>query len=152
MTPLFKKLQYKQQAVIHVLNAPASFKAEQEEMSKVCKVITSVSKAAEAEFVIMFVTKQKELDEQIDVLIAKLADNGILWFCYPKGTSKKYTSEINRDNGWQHLGDLGFEPVRAVAVDEDWSALRFRKVEHIKKMTRGFAMSEEGKKKSTKKG
>jgi hypothetical protein len=34
-----------------------------------------------------------------------------------------------------------------VAIDEDWSALRFRKAEHIKTMTRGFAMSEEGKKK-----
>ncbi len=34
-----------------------------------------------------------------------------------------------------------------VAIDEDWSALRFRKAENIKTMTRGFAMSETGKKK-----
>ena len=26
-----------------------------------------------------------------------------------------------------------FEPVRQVAIDEDWSALRFRNVAHIKK-------------------
>jgi hypothetical protein len=34
------------------------------------------------------------------------------------------------------LGDAGFEPVRQVAIDEDWSALRFRRVEYIKSMTR----------------
>jgi hypothetical protein len=36
-----------------------------------------------------------------------------------------------------------------VAVDEDWSALRFRKVEYIKMMTRKFeALSEKGKEKA----
>jgi hypothetical protein len=35
-------------------------------------------------------------------------------------------------------------------LNEDWSALRFRRVEFIKKMTRSFAMTEEGKKKTSK--
>jgi len=70
-------------------------------------------------------------------------------FAYPKKSSKKYTCEFNRDNGCQTLEDLGFEPVRMVAIDEDWSALRFRKVKHIKTLTRNpdWIMSEEGKKK-----
>ena len=69
--------------------------------------------------------------------IAKKANgDGMVWFAYPKGTSKKYKSEINRDNGWQILGELGFEGVRGVAIDEDWSALRFRRVEFIKAMNR----------------
>jgi len=42
------------------------------------------------------------------------------------------------------LADDGYEPVRQVAIDEDWSALRFRKVEQIKKMTRNFAYTEKG--------
>jgi hypothetical protein len=29
-----------------------------------------------------------------------------------------------------------FEPVRMVAIDEDWSATRFRRVEFLKNMTR----------------
>jgi hypothetical protein len=70
-----------------------------------------------------------------------------VWFAYPKGTSKRYTSQINRDKGWQVLGDLGFEPVRSVAIDEDWSASRFRRVEFIKKMTRAkeLRMTAQGK-------
>jgi hypothetical protein len=55
---------------------------------------------------------------------------------YPKGTSKKYQCEFNRDSGWTTLGAAGFEPVRVVAIDEDWSALRFRRVEYIKSMRR----------------
>ena len=38
--------------------------------------------------------------------------------------------------------------MRQVAIDEDWSALRFRKVEHIKTMTRSFAATEAGKAKA----
>ncbi len=34
------------------------------------------------------------------------------------------------------MGKAGFEPVRMVAIDEDWSAVRFRRVEFIKTMNR----------------
>jgi hypothetical protein len=54
----------------------------------------------------------------------------------PKGTSKKYKSQIDRDHGWNMLGHEGFEPVRMVAIDEDWSAKRFRRAGFIKNMTR----------------
>ena len=45
------------------------------------------------------------------------------------------------------LGGAGFEPVRQVAIDEDWSALRFRRVAHVKSLTRSKAMAltDEGK-------
>jgi len=55
-----------------------------------------------------------------------------LWFAYPQGTSKRYTCEFNRDTGWSALRSAGFDTVRQVAIDEDWSALRFRRVEYIK--------------------
>jgi hypothetical protein len=45
------------------------------------------------------------------------------------------------------LGAAGFEGVRMVAIDEDWTAVRFRRAEFIKTMTRGseWAMSARGK-------
>ncbi len=66
----------------------------------------------------------------------------------PKGTSKKHTCDFSRDSGWQIMGDLGYEPVRMVSIDDDWSAFRFRKVENIKKMTRSleWRMSEKARK------
>ena len=74
-----------------------------------------------------------------------------LWMVYPKGSSKKYKCEFNRDSGWPELGAAGFEPVRLVAVDEDWSAWRFRRVEHIKTMARDPAgtLSNAGRRKAS---
>jgi len=72
----------------------------------------------------------------IPIINKKLKGDGIVWFAYPKKTSKKYKVEIHRDYGWELVRKLGFESVRAVAIDEDWSALRFRKVEYIKTMSR----------------
>jgi hypothetical protein len=48
------------------------------------------------------------------------------------------------------MGKLGYESVRMVAIDEDWSALRFRKVEFVKIMTRdkSWVLTEEGKRKT----
>ena len=56
----------------------------------------------------------------------------MVWFAYPKGTSKKYKCDFNRDRGWDALKAAGFETVRAVAIDEDWTGLRFRRAEYIK--------------------
>lgn len=146
MTPLFKKLNYKNQSEIHVLHAPAELQLEWDEMAKVCSVKTKLGKGNVA-FVLAFVTKLTEIEKLAPQLAAQLEEDAVMYFCYPKGTSKKYSCDFNRDNGWQALGHLGFEPVRIVSLDENWTALRFRKVEHIKKMTRSFAMTEEGKKK-----
>jgi hypothetical protein len=145
MNPVFKKLNYKSQDPIYIINSPDSFQKEVEEVGSAVK--TSLTGAKSVTFFIGFVTKQKEVDELTKKVAPLIDGDGVLWFAYPKGTSKKYKCEFNRDNGWAELGKKGFEPVRMVAIDEDWSALRFRKAEHIKSMTRSFAMSDEGKKK-----
>lgn len=63
-------------------------------------------------------------------------------------TSKNYKCDFNRDSGWTSLGKYNLEPVRQVAIDDDFSALRFRKVEFIKTITRRdcFAITKEAKK------
>lgn len=147
MNPIFKKLNNKNQQQLHIVNAPASFKMDMNEMTGLAVVKDSLTGTKKVEFFLGFVTKQQEVDTLATKVAALLEPDGVFWFAYPKGTSKKYTCEFNRDNGWAELGKLGFEPVRMVAIDEDWSALRFRKAENIKTMTRSFAMSNAGKKK-----
>ena len=65
-------------------------------------------------------------------LAARAPGDPILWFAYPKGTSKKLTCDFNRDTGWARLAAAGFDTVRSIAIDEDWTALRFRRNEYIK--------------------
>jgi hypothetical protein len=114
-------------------------------MLDLAAIKVSLSGTKGVEFFLAFVTKQKEVDDLTKKISPLMIDDGVLWFAYPKGSSKKYKCEFNRDNGWNELGKLGWEPVRMVAIDEDWSALRFRKAEHIKTMTRSSALSEAGK-------
>ena len=149
MNDVFKKLNYKDQKVIYVINAPESFNKALNEMKDLASIKTNPPKSGEIEFVLSFVTKQKEVDTLTKQITSSMASDGVLWFAYPKGTSKKYTCEFNRDNGWKELGATGYEPVRMVAIDEDWSALRFRNVDHIKKMIRSRTISEKGKEKIT---
>jgi hypothetical protein len=122
--PTFAKLNLKDQAEIVVLNAPASFEPELKSLKGVA--VRRDAKGDDIDFSLAFVT----------TVAKKAKGDAVVWFAYPKGSSKKYKSQINRDNGWAVMGKAGFEPVRMVAIDEDWSALRFRRVEFIKTMNR----------------
>jgi hypothetical protein len=116
-------------------------------MEAFATIRTSLTGAKQVNFILTFVKTQRQIDSMATKLPQVLENDAVLWFAYPKGTSKKYNCDFNRDTGWNAFGTLGFEPVRMVAIDEDWSALRLRRVEHIKTMTRSFALSEAGKKK-----
>lgn len=132
--PTFDKLNLKDQTEIVVLNAPASFEPELKSLKGVA--VRRDAKGGDIDFSLVFVTTQKEVDALGPQVAKKVKGDAVVWFAYPKGSSKKYKSQINRDNGWAVMGKAGFEPVRMVAIDEDWSALRFRRVEFIKTMNR----------------
>ena len=150
MNPIFAKLNYKAQPEIIVINAPDSFLPAMDEIRSLATIVTDPQPIDAITFAIAFVKTQQEVDTLSPILSGKLKDDGALWLVYPKGSSKKHTCDFNRDTGWAVLGKLGFEPVRMVAIDEDWSALRFRRVEYVKKMTRrsSHALTEAGKAKS----
>mgnify|MGYP001320454756 FL=1 len=131
MPSVFDKLNLKHQREILVINAPPSFESELAALKDVA-VLRDAKKVKTVNFAIAFATKQAEVDELSKVLAAKAEGDALLWFAYPKGTSKRYQCEFNRDAGWDVLRSAGFDSVRMVAIDEDWSALRFRRVEYIK--------------------
>ena len=131
MSTLFEKLNLKLQREIVVINAPASFEPELAALKDVV-VLRDAKNAKAVHFALAFATKQAEVDALSKALTAKAEGDALLWFAYPKGTSKKYQRDFNRDSGWDVLRSAGFDTVRAVAIDKDWSALRFRRVEFIK--------------------
>ncbi|MDO9257502.1 MAG: hypothetical protein Q7U54_18435 [Bacteroidales bacterium] len=136
MTPLFKKLNYKNQLEILAINPPESFSNELGIMAESASIFKSEDEMPGIEFALVFVTKQLEIDEMIPRIYPKLKGDAVLWFCYPKGSSKKYKCDFNWDTGWKELKKINLEPVRQIAIDDDWSALRFRKIEFIKTMCR----------------
>jgi hypothetical protein len=139
MSPLFNKLNLGTHRVLHVLGAPASFDSELQQLQGVTvhRTLSGHDSAHDgAHFVIAFAFQQATLDAFSHAIAKATAGDAVVWIAYPKGTSKNYRCEFNRDSGWAVLGDAGFETVRQVAIDDDWSGLRFRRAQFVKKMTR----------------
>lgn len=130
MSPVFAKLNLKNQPEILVLDAPASFEPELATLGEV-RVRRDLAKAATVTFALVFVMRQQTLDALSAAVAGKAEGDALLWFAYPKKTSRRYACEFNRDTGWDVLRAHGFDTVRQVAIDEDWSALRFRRKEYI---------------------
>jgi len=130
-----------------VLNVPISFETQLQSLQVVTSIYRNPNETATIDYAMIFVTQEVEIQEIINSIYNKLEGDFVLCFCYPKGSSKKYKCDFNKDNGWQSLGALSLEGVRMVAIDEDWSALRFRKTEFIKTLTRSkyFTISADGK-------
>lgn len=133
MTALFTKLNLKDQGCVHVLDAPASFEPE---LAALQGVTVQRSVAGPVDFALAFVITCAQRDAACAILAAAAQGDAVLWLAYPKGSSKTYRAEFNRDCGWAVLGAAGFEPVRQVAIDADWSALRFRRAQYLGRVTR----------------
>lgn len=131
MATTFEKLNLKDQREILVLDAPESFMPELSRLKGIT-IHRTLAPVSEIHFSLAFVTRKSEVDALSAPIAKRAKGDAIVWFAYPKGTSKKYKCDFNRDNGWDKLRALGWETVRAVAIDEDWSALRFRRSEFVK--------------------
>ena len=75
--------------------------------------------------VIAFARSSAEADTLAPAAIGAVKRNGLLWLCYMKGGAKAGT-DLNRDILWKHLTRHGIQGVRQVAIDDVWSAMRFR--------------------------
>jgi hypothetical protein len=135
MASIFERLNLKARQEIVVLQAPKSFEPELARLP-VITIHHHLESVADANHTIASpLTRKSEVDTLAPQIAARAKGDAIVWFAYPKGTSKKYTCDFNRDTGWAALKALGFETVRAVAIDEDWTALRFRRVEFVRPRT-----------------
>jgi hypothetical protein len=53
-----------------------------------------------------------------------LAEPGAFWVAYPKANA----TDINRETLWPILAEFAMRPAAQVAIDDVWSAMRFRKL------------------------
>lgn len=80
--------------------------------------------AASAEGVLVFVKTLADVDAKAKPAIAAAKEDGLAWIAYPK--AGKLGTDLNRDILWKHLLKEGIQGVRQVALDDTWSAMRFR--------------------------
>ncbi len=84
------------------------------------------------EYVQLFASSQKELENQLEKLVPLGKHDCIFWACYPKGTGT-IKCDIKRDSVWAAFNKVGLDSVTAVSIDDTWSALRARPIEMIGK-------------------
>lgn len=79
------------------------------------------------DFVHLFVESRQEYSERIGKAIELLSETGMLWISYPKSSGKnKY--DINRDVLFTLLPEQGFTACASAALDDKWSAMRFKRI------------------------
>ncbi|MCW5851528.1 MAG: hypothetical protein KIT87_15760 [Anaerolineae bacterium] len=132
---LLKKLLVKSGMRVLVLNAPDGYLARLEPPPDGA----SLSTQAEGVFdlVQLFVAQKAQLDTVWQTVQSAVKPGGVVWLAYPK-LSSKVKSDMTRDRGWETVRAAGWEPVTQIAIDDIWSALRFRPVSEIPSLTRKF--------------
>ena len=132
MKELLCKLNYKGQERIALINAEEDFALSLANELRDVVIDKEIDPRYPYSFIILFVKSVSEVDHLTPMALHNLMADGILWFCYPKKTSKKYRTDLDRDHGWKSLNDSGLFGVRMVSIDDDWSAFRFRNAKFIK--------------------
>ncbi|HVT69822.1 MAG TPA: hypothetical protein VHF26_18870 [Trebonia sp.] len=77
-----------------------------------------------ADAVVAFARNQAELAAVAGPVVEAARQDRLAWVAYPKGG--RLGTDLNREILAGLLTAQGVQPVRQVAIDETWSALRFR--------------------------
>ncbi|MEI8278970.1 MAG: YdeI/OmpD-associated family protein [Bacteroidota bacterium] len=84
---------------------------------------------------VFFAIDKKTIDANMERIVAKLQEGALFWILYPK-KSGSINSHMSRDESWEIAKNVGYAPVTSSAIDNDWTALRFKKKSHIKNALR----------------
>jgi hypothetical protein len=119
---LIKKLRYKQGPAL-VLNPPEGY---------ILGIESDNAATEQFDFIQLFVNNSEEVEKWLAEALPLLNEDALFWITYPKQSSKVKT-DINRDSLFKLVQELSpYRAVSNVAVDEKWSALRFRHQEKVK--------------------
>jgi hypothetical protein len=82
--------------------------------------------AGSADAVIVFAKTAAEVREHADNVVQAAKRDALAWVAYPK--AGQLGTDLNRDSLARLMREYGVQPVRQVAIDDVWSALRFRRL------------------------
>ncbi|HEY4145823.1 DUF3052 family protein [Pinirhizobacter sp.] len=117
--PVLERLQVKHGRSFAALNAPKNVEP----------ALASAVRAGvdQADVVLLFVNGRAEFDTSLTAQLPRLRSTAILWVAYPKLTSR-LAGDLSRDIIHTAAPAHGLDTVSQIAIDEDWSALRLKRV------------------------
>ncbi len=95
-------------------------------------VVVSEAAGGTHQFVQLFATRKADIKKSAPALLKHCSPGALVWITYPKKTSG-VESDLSREEVWDAMNDTGWRPVAQIAIDEVWSALRFRPLAEVKK-------------------
>jgi len=111
------KLQLKPGQSVSIVNAPA-------EAALAIADHPPADRPDDADAVIVYCTNQAELARLRDDVVSPARRDALTWVAYPK--ARQLDTDLNRDVLAELVRAHGVRPVRQVALDDVWSALRLR--------------------------
>jgi hypothetical protein len=118
--PLAERLQVKKGRRLAVLAAPRGVDA-------LIGAGAARAGAESADVVLLFAADRRQLDAALPRCLKKAPETAILWVAYPKLTSA-LAADLSRDVIRSIAPGYGLDTVAQIAIDDDWSALRLKRV------------------------
>lgn len=118
--PVAERLQVKGERRLAVVAAPEGLEAT-------IGVSHARADAKTAEVVLLFVRDRAAFDTALPALLGRITPTAILWLAYPKLTSM-HASDLSRDTLRAAVLAQGLDTVSQIAIDQDWSALRLKRL------------------------
>ena len=84
------------------------------------------------DLILMFVASRKALKGQWTKARSSLKPDGLFWVAYPKKSSGIPSDLTAMSGDWEGSIDSQWQPVSMIAVDEHWSATRFKHAPGLK--------------------
>lgn len=125
-TPLAKKLAIKPGNSVRVLDAPQGYEHLLSDLPDGAHLIKGGDE--QADVVLLFGDSRATLERTLPTAITQVRPGGVFWVAYPKGGK----SDLSRNELWTLLEPYLWRPVSQIAIDDTWSALRFRPAADVK--------------------
>jgi len=123
-TPLAKKLGIKAGHVVALINPPDGLRGALEPLPEDVTIKRDLRGKSPVDVILLFAKSESALDAKLDACVARLAQNGGLWICWPKkssGVATDLSDGVVRRRGLA----TGLVDNKTCAVDDTWSGLRF---------------------------
>jgi hypothetical protein len=124
--PTIKKLRIKEGMCVAIINSPPAYIKSLGKLPKNVKV--EAAPKGLCDLVQLFVRNKTELNKIAPAAIKLLKPHAAFWISYPKKSSAIET-DLSRDESWKIMSEMNFEGVSLIALDETWSAGRFKFIE-----------------------
>jgi hypothetical protein len=118
--PVAERLQVKGDRRLAVIGASAA-------LEKTVGAANMRADLVKADVVLLFASNRADFDTKLPGVLKQMPPAAILWVAYPK-LSSKLAGDLSRDIIHALAPDHGLDTVSQIAIDEDWSALRLKRV------------------------